>query len=312
MLENPVPWPNGARCAVALNFDMDSDAFLHPMYPDRAHTIQGLISWLRYDEIAVPRVVKLLDSYKLKQTFFLPAWCIERYPKAVAPVLESGHEIGHHGYLHENPMDQSRESELYWLQRSADVIERFSGKRPVGWRGPWGGYTVHTTDLLIGEGYLYDTTLMADSQPYIVKGSKGDIVELPIDLTLDDWPHYAHAPDLSYLISPKSPAAAMEVFRSEFDARWEYGGFMTTTWHPFVSGRLARLREVQKFIEYMLNKGGVWLTTMEAIATHVRKCIADGTWKPRMVEMPYYTEPIAEIVEARQRFPAKVGKSWTT
>ena len=55
MLENPVPWPGGARCAVSLCFDMDSDAFLHPLYPDRAHTLQTLASWLRYDEVALPR-----------------------------------------------------------------------------------------------------------------------------------------------------------------------------------------------------------------------------------------------------------------
>ncbi len=311
MLENPLPWPNGARCAVSLNFDMDSDAFLHPLFPDRAHTLQGLISWLRYDEVAVPRIVKLLDSYGIKQSFFVPAWCIEKYPKAIEPIVESGHEIGAHGYLHENPMDQSLEAELYWLQRSAEVIEEFSGKRPVGWRGPWGGFTIHSTELLIQEGYLYDTTLMADSQPYVLQGDAGDIVELPIDLTLDDWPHYAHAPDLSYFMSPKAPATAMEVFRAEFDARWEYGGFMTTTWHPFVSGRLARLQEVAKFIEYMLDKGNVWLTTMDEIAGHVRRCIDDGTWQPRVVEMPYYTEPIVEIVEARERF-VEVGKSWMT
>jgi peptidoglycan/xylan/chitin deacetylase (PgdA/CDA1 family) len=310
MLDNPVPWPDGARCAVSINFDMDSDAFLHPLHPERAHTLQALVSWLRYDEIAVPRVVKLFDSYGIKQTFFVPAWCIERYPASVEPIIESGHELAHHGYLHENPMDQTRESELYWLQRAADVIERFTGKRPAGWRGPWGGFTVNSADLLALEGYLYDTTLMADSQPYVIRSQSGDLVELPIDLTLDDWPHYAHAPDLAYLIPPKAPSHALDVFREEFDARWEYGGFFTTTWHPFVSGRLARLRAIGQLIEYMLAKGNVWFATMEEIARHVRSCIDDGSWQPRVVEMPYYDEPIPELHDAPAL--AQTGKSWTT
>jgi peptidoglycan/xylan/chitin deacetylase (PgdA/CDA1 family) len=294
---------------------MDSDAFLHPLYPDKAHTMQNLVSWLRYDEIAVPRIVKLLDSHGIKQTFFVPAWCIEQYPKAIEPILESGHELAHHGYLHENPMDQSRESEAYWLERAAATIEQFSGRRPVGWRGPWGGFTVNSADLLAEAGYLYDSTLMADCQPYIVRSEHGDFVELPIELTLDDWPHYAHVPDLSYLIPPKSPAQALEVFRAEFDARWEYGGFMTTTWHPFVSGRLSRLHAVSQFIEYMADKGGVWFATLEDIALHVRSCIDNGTWQPRVVDMPYYGGlPIAEIkdVEAHAATSAEVGKSWTT
>ena len=315
MLENPVPWPDGARCAVSINFDMDSDAFLHPLYPDKAHTLQNLVSWLRYDEVAVPRVVKLFDSYGIKQTFFVPAWCIEQYPASVEPILESGHELAHHGYLHENPLDQSRESEAYWLERAAAVIERFTGHRPVGWRGPWGGFSVNSADIIAEAGYLYDSTLMADCQPYLVKSKQGEFVELPIELTLDDWPHYAHVPDLAYLIPPKSPAQALEVFRAEFDARWEYGGFMTTTWHPFVSGRLSRLRAVGQLIEHMLEKGNVWLTTMEEIARHVRTCIDDGSWQPRVVEMPYYGgEPIAELEDVKRQAAAtaETGRSWTT
>jgi peptidoglycan/xylan/chitin deacetylase (PgdA/CDA1 family) len=311
MIENPVPWPDGARCAVSFNFDLDSDAFLHPLFPDNAHNLQSLISWLRYDEIAVPRIVKLFDSYGLKQTFFVPGWCIEQYPKSIEPIVESGHEIAHHGYLHENPVDQSLESEAYWLERAAAAIEEFTGKRPVGWRGPWGGFSRHSADLLAKNGYLYDTTLSADCQPYLVTCDSGEFVELPIEYTLDDWPHYAHVPDLQYLIPPKSPEAAVAVFRAEFDARWEYGGFFTTTWHPFVSGRLARLTAVAGLIEYMQGKGGVWFATMEEIARHVRRCIDDGSWSPRRVKMPYYDGPISETTEGPE-VPVGIGKSWTT
>lgn len=137
-LDDPVPWPGGARCAVSISFDMDSDAFLHPMHPDRAHTYQALISWLRYDEIALPRIVRLFEDYEIKQTLFVPGWCIERYPHAVAAIVEGGHEIAHHGYLHENPMAQTRESELYWLERAAAVIADFTGKRPVRAARPLG------------------------------------------------------------------------------------------------------------------------------------------------------------------------------
>jgi peptidoglycan/xylan/chitin deacetylase (PgdA/CDA1 family) len=311
MLLDPVPWPNGARCAVSINFDMDTDAFLHPMHPDRAHTMQALISWLRYDEIAVPRIVKHFDSYGIKQSFFVPAWCIERYPQAVAPIVESGHEIAAHGYLHENPMDQTRESELYWLQRASAVIEEFTGSKPTGWRGPWAGFTVHSADLLAQEGYLYDTTLMADCQPYLVTCESGELVELPIDITLDDWPHYAHVPDLAYLIPPKPPSQALQVFKEEFDARWKHGGFFTTTWHPFVSGRLARLEAIGELIEYMQAKGDVWFATMHEIATHVRACIDDGSWTPRRVPMPYYDEPVAELDNEHVN-AGKTGTTWTT
>ena len=65
----------------------------------------------------------------------------------------------------------------------------------------------------------------------------------------------------------------------------------------------------------MLGKGKVWLTTMEEIARHVRACIDDGSWQPRVVEMPYYGgEPIAEIEDVKRQAAAVAGtgRSWTT
>jgi hypothetical protein len=80
----------------------------------------------------------------------------------------------------------------------------------------------------------------------------------------------------------------MAVFREEFDAAWEYGGLWVTPWHPFVTGRLARWHQVERLIEYMREKGGVWFATMEEIARHVRQCIDDGTYRPRVDRLPWY------------------------
>jgi hypothetical protein len=89
----------------------------------------------------------------------------------------------------------------------------------------------------------------------------------------------------------------MEVYLSEFEAAYEYGSLWVTIWHPFVTGRPARLAAVAKMIEYMQKKGGVWLATMEEIALHVQQCIRDGSYKPRIVPMPYYDGPIPELTK---------------
>ena len=109
-----------------------------------------------------------------------------------------------------------------------------------------------SADLLVQEGFLYDSSLMSDSRPFVIQAGGGELIELPIDGTMSDWPHYAHVPDLGYLMSPKSPAAAIEVFRAEFDAAYELGGLWITIWHPHVSGRPARMLAWAKLIEYML------------------------------------------------------------
>jgi hypothetical protein len=91
MIANPVPWPNGARCAAAITFDMDADSLIHLEHPvDSISRVSG-ISMLRYGpEVAVPRIVETYKRFGIKQTFFVPAWCIEQYPKAIETMLEGG------------------------------------------------------------------------------------------------------------------------------------------------------------------------------------------------------------------------------
>ena len=288
MPDRPIPWPNGARCAAAITFDCDATRLMHLAYPDTAYSRISGLSWLQYDRIAVPEIVKLFDRHGIRQTFFVPAWCIERYADTLRPIVESGHEVGHHGYLHESPNKQTREGERYWLEYGAKIIEDFAGQRPVGFRAPWADYSEHTTDLLAEAGFVYDSTLMHDHLPHILRSRSGDIVEIPIDLTMDDWAHFAHSPDFMYLMQPSSPDRAAEVFMAEFDAAYEHGGAWVPVCHPMVTGRPARLRRLGKMIEEIKSRGDVWFATLAEIATHIRSTFDAGTYDARVVEMPFY------------------------
>lgn len=296
MIENPIKWPNGARCAVAITFDVDTDSILHLDHPDHADTKISTNSWLKYDEIAIPRILNMYKKYGIKQTFFIPAWCVERYPGYVEAILKDGHEIAHHGYLHEHPNELSKEEELYWLQRSIDVIQKYTGKKPRGWRAPWWNFSKYSVDLLAENGLIYDSSLMADDVPYVLNGQgTNEVIELPTHWAMDDWPQYAHNGDFNYHMPIQSPDRAMEVWIDEFEAAWEYGGMWVSVWHPFLSGRLARCARVDKMIQYMMDKGGVWFATMEEIALHVRKSIDEGSYNPRTVKLPYYNGRIPEL-----------------
>ena len=210
-------------------------------------------------------------------------------------ILKDGHEIAAHGYIHEDPNKLPREEEHYWLKRQIDVIEKMTGQRPRGWRGPLYNASKYSPDLLVEEGFIYDATLMGDDVPYILKTAQGSVIELPSHWAMDDWPHYTHSFDFNYKMTIKSPDEAMNVFMSEFEAMYDFGGLWVTVWHPFVSGRLARCRRVQQMIEYMQSKGGVWFTTMEEIALHVQACIDDGSWTPRVDQLPYYDGLVPEL-----------------
>jgi peptidoglycan-N-acetylglucosamine deacetylase len=291
MISNPVPWPDGARCAVAITLDMDADSLIHIAHPRDSITRVSAMSMLRYGpEVAIPRILDTYRRFGLRQTFFVPAWCIEQHPRAVEAIVKDGHEVGFHGYIHEAPNALPREEEQYWMKRSIDVIERATGKRPRGNRSPLYNFSIHTADLLVEEGFLYDASLMGDDIPYLLDTGKGELVELPSHWACDDWPPYVQSMDLDYMMQIVSPDRAMEVFMSEFEAQWEARGLWIGVWHPFVSGRLARWRRVERMIEEMQKKGGVWFATLEEIAGHVLKVREEGAYRPRVDRLPYFAQ----------------------
>ncbi len=305
MIRNPVPWPDGARCAVAFTFDMDADSILHLRHHASADTRIAAMSMLRYGpEVAIPRILDIYRRFDMRQTFFLPAWCMEHYPAAVEAVLEGGHEIAHHGYLHEEPNTLSPEKELYWLNRATDVIVAATGERPRGFRAPSYQFSRATLDHLVAEGFAYDASLMGDDVPYVLENETGRVIELPSHIGLDDWPHYMVSRELDYRATIKPPAQAFEVYAAEFDAMWDYGGLWIGVWHPFLSGRLSRSVAVAKLIEYMHEKGGVWFARLEEISAHVERLIDAGEWSPRVDRLPYYPGPIPELGEVEPTLAA--------
>jgi peptidoglycan/xylan/chitin deacetylase (PgdA/CDA1 family) len=294
MIKRPVPWPNGAKVAVAISFDVDADSSLHLAYPRDAINRVSTLSMLKYDpEIAISRILETYRKFGLKQSFFIPAWCIEQYPKMVEEIVKDGHEVGFHGYIHEGPHTLSRDEEHYWLSRSIEVIKKHTGKRPRGSRSPGHAISIHTPELLVEEGFLYDSTLQGDEVPYILETKKGSLVEMPSHMGLDDWPPYVYNGDLNHIMQIMSPDRAMEIFMAEFEAMRHFGGGVwVTLWHPFISGRLSRWWRVEKMIEEMLATGEVWFATLEEIANHVNACVKNGTYKPRVNKLPFYERPV--------------------
>ena len=99
-------------------------------------------------------------------------------------------------------------------------------------------------------------------------------------------------PEIDYKMPIKPPSEAIKTYREEFDAMWAHGGLWIAVCHPFVSGRVARWMEVEKLIEYMIEKGDVWFARLDEIAAHTRRNIDEGIFVPRIVELPYYDGPI--------------------
>lgn len=294
MISNPVPWPNGAKCAVSMTFDLDADSFLHSSRPQDSWKRVGTISSLRYGPtVGVPRILETYRQLEIRQTFFVPGWCAETYPEAVEQMHAAGHEIGLHGYIHEHNCDaRSIADEAYWIDKSMAILEKMTGRRPIGSRSPFYNLSPDTAALLAERGFVYDASCMADDVPYVMHTDKGDVIELPTNWACDDWPPYVQIADVDYMMQIQSPDFAIDLFKSEFEAQYAYGGLFILTAHPATTGRLARWHKTAKFLEDLRTNYDVWFAPMEEIARHVQKIVADGSWTPRTERQPYYSGPV--------------------
>lgn len=269
-------WPEGKQCAVALTFDVDGETIPLVRDPQHGHERLTLISSSAYGPaVGVPRILNVLDSVGIRGSFFIPGFTAELHPAMVERIVAEGHEIGHHGYLHERPDTLSDAEEESVLLRGIDVLERLTGRRPVGYRSPAWELKPSSPALLKRHGFRYDSSLMGNDIPYLVSTADGDLLELPIQWILDDFPHFSM--DHGGISSPEK---VFEVWSTEFAGYHRFNGCYVLTMHPFVSGRPSRILLLERTIEYINQFDGVWWATLEEIADYCLSTASCDVWSP--------------------------------
>jgi peptidoglycan/xylan/chitin deacetylase (PgdA/CDA1 family) len=270
----PVGWPSGHRAAATLGFDMDAESVVLTVQPSSA-TRLSVMSHQAYGPLTgMPRILELLDRRQVRATFFCPGFTAERYPDLLRRVRDHGHEIAHHGYLHESVAGMTPAQEAAMIDRGLDALERVLGQRPVGYRAPMWETTYATAGLLLDRGFLYDSSLMDGEMPYeLAEGQQAgarSLVEIPVHWALDDWEQYAYLPDVFGSGLIEDPEKALSMWSADLAAIHDDGGCFTLTNHPFLSGRPARVRALDRLVARMQELDGLWVTTAAEIATHVR------------------------------------------
>jgi peptidoglycan/xylan/chitin deacetylase (PgdA/CDA1 family) len=269
----PAQWPNGARVAVALSFDVDNAT----MALSQGNLDYEVLSRGEYGAVdGVPRILRLLDAQKVPASFFIPAVSALLHPDMIPAIQKPGlHEIGIHGWIHERlPVLNDEKEEQRLLTQSIDTLTKLMGKRPVGYRAPSWKFSKYTLKQVVDAGFLYDSSLMASDDAYEVHldGKPTGLVELPIERIVDDAPYFGAADG-----SMPSPEHVLEVFQSEFDVAYDEGGLYVLTMHPHYTGHRSRVAMLDRLIRHMKSKPGVWFATHEAIATHLKTLLAPAT-----------------------------------
>lgn len=260
------PWPNGARCAVMLTFDFDAETLW--VSRDEANWKRpGTMSVGTYaGKVGVPKILELLKDYGLRSTFFVPGWTAEKYVDRMEAILRDGHEVGHHGYMHLWPDPRHPEREREEMERGLASLKRGYGIAPVGYRSPAAETTDLTMDLLAQNGFLYDSSLMDQIEPYrtVLKDGSFGPVELPIYWHLNDAIHTLFSRAAPRPIFTNSHI--FELWSDEFAEIHRWGGLVNVVMHPELIGRPARLALLRRFIEHVLAFEGVWFATGEEVA----------------------------------------------
>jgi peptidoglycan-N-acetylglucosamine deacetylase len=266
-----VSWPAGKRAAAAFTFDVDAESAV--LWGNEAVGARmSVMSHQAYGPlVGLPRILDLLEEHQIRSTFFVPGHTADRFPQAIRSVVAAGHEIAHHGYLHEQPTQLTREEEIDALDRGLAALDEVAGVRPVGYRAPMWDLSWHTPGLLAERGFLYDSSLMDADHPYeLAVDSGGSLVEIPIQWALDDWEQYCFLPEVSGTGLIESPRKARELWQLEFDGLRRVGGCWVLTNHPFLSGRPSRAFELGDLMRYVVGHTDVWVTSLSEIAEHVR------------------------------------------
>lgn len=265
-------WPGDATAAASFCFDLDAESAVLSFAPESSSRMSVMTHQSYGPLVGVPRLLRLLAKQGVKATFFVPGYTAHRYPDTVRTIASEGHEIAHHGYLHEPLGEANEAAEINFLERGIDALEEVTGIRPVGYRAPMWELNYRSPRLLAERGFLYDSSLMDADSPYeLATGFEDEsIIEIPIHWALDDWEQYCYLPNLFDTGMIESPTKCREMWSLEFQATTNEGGCFVLTAHPFLSGRPSRAAALAQMIDEAVSAPHVWVATMSEIASHAR------------------------------------------
>ena len=259
-------WPGGARVAVALSFDSD-----HETIPLRdGDTGPGKLSQGEYgSRVGARRILALLAERGIPATFFMPAVSALLHPDEVRRYAAEGHEVAMHGWIHERigALPPAKEREL--ALRSADVLEKSTGVRPLGIRTPSWDFSPATLGIIRELGLEYDSSLMADDEPYeiVEHGEPSGIVEIPVEWIRDDAVYFTM--DRYGTVRPyTSPRSVLGIWIDEFDGAYADRGLFQLTMHPHVIGHRSRMAVLAELLDHIASRQGVWFATHAEVARY--------------------------------------------
>jgi peptidoglycan/xylan/chitin deacetylase (PgdA/CDA1 family) len=237
-------------------------------------------------DVGAPRLLDLFERLSIPTTWFIPGHSADTYPEVAARVAEAGHEIGHHGYLHEAFDQLSAEQVREVIRRGNEALERATGRRPTGMRVPAGDFDGSLFEILVEEGFRYDSSVIGEFQPAWcrsrdelfddrrpTRGERLDLVELPLSFVMNDFSYFEFNYANPALVGLSSPEHVLGIWSAQFDYMYEHepGGVLNLTLHPQSIGWGLRVAMLERFLGHCLGHEGTEFTTCERVANGFRE-----------------------------------------
>jgi len=256
----PLKLPGGARMVVWTIVNLEVWDIARPMARQVLPAPTGLPmlpdvpnwSWHEYGmRVGVWRFFDLYKRLGIRPTVSINARVCEDYVRVAQECKDLGWEFMGHAY-DQGPIHKV-EDQRTMIFRSCDIIEKFTGKRPVGWLGPGLTQTLDTPENLAEAGIRYIGDWVYDDEPTVIRTAKGPLVTLPYTVELNDIPMMLvqhHESDHLY-------KRAVESFERLYAESQHRAKFMAIAIHPYISGQPFRIGPLERIYEHIAKFDGV-------------------------------------------------------
>jgi len=271
---NAYPWPEGKRCAVLVSSDVDGEAPYIWRHRGRPIDLIEALEQRRFGPRAGAwRILDMLDELGVAASFYVPGYIAETYPALLPAMVARGHEVGLHGWYHENPAELSADENAAVIDRCLRLFDEQLEVTPGGYRAPFWHVTAELLGLLRKRGFVYDSSLAGWDHPYRIEG----VIEVPVIPLVADTTYFRVTGGPDDKSFPPSPRHVLEIWMDAFEAVRNAGGLFTITIHPWICGQSPLLRLLRALLDHLRQYEDVWwATALEIAQHHVR---ADSTRK---------------------------------
>ncbi len=264
------PWPDNYRCAACISFDLDAEWVFMGNIPETIDMPRRLsLGEYVWNAKIIERLLDLLDRYKIKSTFFVVGRNAQNHPDVMQEIIRRGHEIGTHGWQHENIVGVGRNEEERRLLKTIEAIENSTGVLPVGNRTAGGELSKDTLDILLENNFEYDSSLRGNDLPYVAYQKKeGKLFEVPSYYEVDDFHLFADYPGTKYHARQLGPQSGYDAWTLFFEGCYKYALCFTTMFHPQIIGKPSYIILFERLLKYIQSYPNVWFAPAKEIAEY--------------------------------------------